>query len=635
MLALIAALPAEPRGVSSPPRSASARSILHWEANAGELDFGMYNPGDYDQNGVVNISDLTPLAMHFMESVPTGDPDSILAVVDGDGNGIINISDVTPIGANFGNALSGYRVYFEASDLAIPASDSAPSSAVPMRELPLSEALGNRAFRRLHFVMAIDLRGGEYCWARPFAEPDGSEGSLSQVIGGGNQAPDVCWSIDPLTGSPPLSVMIDASASTDPDGDDLTFRWDPDFNGILLPGESSLPLEFVNNLQRSIGLLVEDPGGFGRYYRIEHSTGNPPAWHAAAVLLLGSIPQQLDSVAAGSQGGKPWIYATSWDSQLAVAQSREIRAVDASGSKWGNPQLLTSSSSRYSNYIDTYHFGSDDTNGVCMTTLDGKLYYHRETEPATGSWAEPVLAVASGAGADCSLDLGFTEIYIAYNNQTTGKLDFVSADETTGTVWSSFNAPSVPAGSGSGPGLNFTLNGPALIYHDSGLGQLRYMDAWIDIDDITLHWRPSLMVASVPGGVRMVDSLLSLADLKPAVIFLDLDSGKLLFHRSQTFHDGDFNTLAELATGLSSSPEIRPRAAMAGGLAHVCYYDPSQTALMHVGALDLAGSGWSEPQIVDGDAAPEVIPYITSVGGNPAVAYADSTLRELLFAVFY
>ncbi|MEZ5336844.1 MAG: hypothetical protein R3F46_01140 [bacterium] len=84
--------------------------------------------GDYDGNGEVNAADLTPLAREWNAAVayddpalhggisgwPSGDPAGagarnwLLARVDGDGNGLINQSDITPIAVHWKERLSGY-----------------------------------------------------------------------------------------------------------------------------------------------------------------------------------------------------------------------------------------------------------------------------------------------------------------------------------------------------------------------------------------------------------------------------------------------------------------------------------------------------------------------------------------------
>lgn len=97
--------------------------------------------GDTDQNGEVNIADLTPLAIHLGETVSRCDTVQGLPVfytgcydhgvlIDGDHNGLITIGDITAIGANFGHsAVGGFDLYRSQS----PVSDSgtAGSSAVP------------------------------------------------------------------------------------------------------------------------------------------------------------------------------------------------------------------------------------------------------------------------------------------------------------------------------------------------------------------------------------------------------------------------------------------------------------------------------------------------------------------------
>ncbi|MEZ5337699.1 MAG: hypothetical protein R3F46_05495 [bacterium] len=68
------------------------------------------NRGDYDLNGSVTISDLTPLGQLY--GMRDSDPLWPTAVrADGDGNGELNIADVTEIGRNFGGTLVGYAVY--------------------------------------------------------------------------------------------------------------------------------------------------------------------------------------------------------------------------------------------------------------------------------------------------------------------------------------------------------------------------------------------------------------------------------------------------------------------------------------------------------------------------------------------
>jgi hypothetical protein len=96
--------------------------------------------GDYNNDGVVNMYDITPLGQHFGETIEYRDPakhegvtywpqyypewappdhalDWVLARIDGNGDGILNASDLTPIAQHWMEELAGYRFYYQAPPL--------------------------------------------------------------------------------------------------------------------------------------------------------------------------------------------------------------------------------------------------------------------------------------------------------------------------------------------------------------------------------------------------------------------------------------------------------------------------------------------------------------------------------------
>ncbi|MEP0814615.1 MAG: hypothetical protein HRF49_08120 [bacterium] len=75
------------------------------------------NQGDYDLNGEVSVADITPVALHYLETTSSGNPATDpIAVIDGDGNGEIGVSDITPIAVNYLNSLDGYAVRWGIDD---------------------------------------------------------------------------------------------------------------------------------------------------------------------------------------------------------------------------------------------------------------------------------------------------------------------------------------------------------------------------------------------------------------------------------------------------------------------------------------------------------------------------------------
>lgn len=131
------------RNASKVNDKASAAPLeLAWNNADKQLGWYYNNPADYDQNGEVNVADLTPLAVHFGASNIGGFPlQQVESVVDGDGNGLINLADITPIGVNFGNGGSGgYDVFEVVSGV-----------STQIGNVALSEALGDKSSERLRF----------------------------------------------------------------------------------------------------------------------------------------------------------------------------------------------------------------------------------------------------------------------------------------------------------------------------------------------------------------------------------------------------------------------------------------------------------------------------------------------------
>lgn len=229
--------------------------------------------GDYNQDGLVGVSDLTPLGVYFerwvqyddpalhagIESWPTGDPlddggvnpgdppaagsgaeNWRLARVDGNRDGLITVSDITPIAQNWQHWLDGYRVYrrrpgeTEFTKLPHP---SGPASA-------LSVTRGDISTDPLYPVCYTyddeDLgpaTGVYEYYVAPYDGNDDEDGEPSTVLlvdldagGGGSQAPIAVLTADVYSGTPPLSVNFDAAASYDPDpgGTIAKYEWDTD-----------------------------------------------------------------------------------------------------------------------------------------------------------------------------------------------------------------------------------------------------------------------------------------------------------------------------------------------------------------------------------------------------------------------
>ena len=77
--------------------------------------------------------------------------------------------------------------------------------------------------------------------------------------------------------------------------------------------------------------------------------------------------------------------------------------------------------------------------------------------------------------------------------------------------------------------------------------------------------------------------------------------------------------------------------AMVGGVPQVAFYNYSTGTLWHVRAVNADGSTWLQPEEVDdGNGGANAVgrhASMVDVGGNPGIAYYDSTDDDLKYAV--
>ena len=186
---LVSSGPASETTASSVPVKDAARISLR-DTYTGALLWYYNNPGDYNQDGIVNASDITPLGLHFGEIADSGSfwEGSAQWLIDGDHNGVINAADITPIGANFGNALlGGFNVYEARSLDDYPVTNAGPNSAVArlLGHIDLADTITNPSEikdRLLEFSFQVsDPVEGYFYWVRPVGL-DGSEGIPSEPV---------------------------------------------------------------------------------------------------------------------------------------------------------------------------------------------------------------------------------------------------------------------------------------------------------------------------------------------------------------------------------------------------------------------------------------------------------------------
>jgi glucose/arabinose dehydrogenase/PKD repeat protein len=92
-----------------------------------------------------------------------------------------------------------------------------------------------------------------------------------------NHTPVARATASPTSGNPPLTVSFDGSASSDPDGDALSYAWDLDGDGAFDDSTAAKPtFQYATRGGRTVKLRVSDPSGASSTDTVTIMVGTPP-----------------------------------------------------------------------------------------------------------------------------------------------------------------------------------------------------------------------------------------------------------------------------------------------------------------------------------------------------------------------
>ncbi|MEZ5337456.1 MAG: PQQ-binding-like beta-propeller repeat protein [bacterium] len=139
---------------------------IQLEFNLGLLGWYSELPGDYDQNGEVNASDLIPLSRNLGEK---GDfqKEDLKHVLDGDGNGEINIGDVVAVARHFGSRISAWNVYRSDDAADYPADPAGANGEGAVLLQTMAFVASTHPEKRYRFTIGPAYDHGSTYWVRP------------------------------------------------------------------------------------------------------------------------------------------------------------------------------------------------------------------------------------------------------------------------------------------------------------------------------------------------------------------------------------------------------------------------------------------------------------------------------------
>lgn len=173
-----------------PPDPLPPSLQLNYDASECKLWWYYGNGGDYNQNGMVELSDLTPLGRFFGLALTPPDKfpeDSALFMIDGNNDGSVDIQDLAPIGICWKRHVTGYNAYHSLYESDYhPYITGPPQQDFWLGQVSFAEALGGVDEHKRFELRVFTPIAGEYYWVRPASgASDGIASTLVQCPLGG------------------------------------------------------------------------------------------------------------------------------------------------------------------------------------------------------------------------------------------------------------------------------------------------------------------------------------------------------------------------------------------------------------------------------------------------------------------
>lgn len=660
------------RDVSAAPDLDAAQTVLSWDGGAGDLTWYYAHPGDYNQDGLVTVNDITPLGVNFNTAGPF-DMATSLSVVDGNGDGLITVSDITPIGQNFNKSVERYQAYHSDSLDDYPAANTAPNGAgatlLGTVQLVNNPLLANK--RRLFSLHLSNPPASGYGWVRPLGS-EHDPGTPSTLISfgnpGGNTPPTVLVSANPMVGGAPCLVELTASG-TDSDGEIVQYSWDFEGDGIIdhagldtivthtyySGGMFNATVEVLDNDggQDSASVMLTITGS---------GAGQPPvanlqiipenATPGTTVVLHGAVSTDpegttlhysFDPEGDGTFRPPDTDMSLNWTYTELGEFHPALRVIDADGqSDTAQGDLQISLGSLEKHVLDQQVGDVPSGLNVGLVIADGKpavAYYDPSAELGlTLRWCGAKDELGSDwwdqralghCDSQFSLGLAKGNPAIAYRNG--GDMYFMRADDPDGSGSWSFDERIIEAAALSHssplflPSLAQIGGRPTVLCINSYAlfaGDLIYIQA---NNETASGWpHVARLIANNQNYVAFISSLAEI-DGQPAAAFIGgfVGDEHLMYMRS---YDGDGIswTLTPLELTPAGDRAISPNSLrVIRGRPAIVFHDHDASQVNYLRALDADGTLWGEPLAVGPADGTEADLDLAVINDLPCVAYGD------------
>ncbi|MCC7477429.1 PKD domain-containing protein [bacterium] len=256
---------------------------------------------------------------------------------------------------------------------------------------------------------------------------------LTVTVNGGNQSPQASFLVLPDTVDTIEAVVLDGSASSDPDGSIVKYEWDTDGDGIFDPAfdfqEITDGFTFLTGGVRTLTLRVTDDDG------ATDTAIAPVTVHGWSGLLTIPVPGTpsggvYEDCSLAQISGRPAFSCMNTNGALYY-----VRAEDAVGSSWGAAQRISNANNVAGESSLCFVNGRPAV--AFWNQASEKLRYVQATDAVGSDWPDPV-TVADGVTAYSLKLMEFQgKPAIGYNESSSQfqEIFFQRAADADGTAW--------------------------------------------------------------------------------------------------------------------------------------------------------------------------------------------------------
>jgi len=539
------------------------------------------NVGDYDQDGTVGISDITPLAIHYNEEWG-GDENSIQAVVDGSWNHEIGIEDITPIAQYYGVNCAGYVLQNS------PVSDPEDPgwNSIAAFDFSLASGIG-----RFSFVVSAEVGEYPYYRVRPY---DGSSvvGVPGEVVEFVPEPPAI-ESVSPQSGVAGDMVVFTATASG---ATPMSYYWN--MGGGAVPnmpvGRSPMVTLGAANTYDASVTAINGAGDDIYPFTLEVTE---PVVDPPEILSVSPLEGQEGTLVAFSalvNGTPPFAYQ--WDFG---GGANPDTPTDES------PEVLLSVADEYSASLTVTNASDED---ICPFTL--------KVLPA-GTESKVVVAEVSAAHPSLVVAEGNPAVGFVKTGDGSDAVCYVRATDTLGTAWGVYQEYANTGATYTNTMLRIVGGKPAGVCSTSFMiegGHIDFASAQDAAGDV---WNS---VTTVYGDFNIGPTAPGLMEVmgRPAVAFSSDDYSedcKLFYFRAENAEGTEWPETPVKVANMSNPSYAQSSMVFADGnpaILHTWW-----GGAIYVRSLDMYGNEWGTPTDLSHMSARS---SMTLIGHNPAVA---------------